>query len=332
MRLEILLVLALILVGGLIYYKDGGIRPDFSTFSFFGSATSTDEGGEKEPKKSLMDRVPFVGGNESGGNTTQPPVLTSAEIEEKVEKIYEGLDELKENARVDELYGPVSPFAGKVTLSAGNAQVTDRDKEYLTITANTSNTGPIAVTGWRVESYVTNSIATIPEGASLLDSHFDRDTSNIALAPGEQAYLITGETPLKVSFRENECSGYLAEHGTFYPSLQKSCPLPGDEMLQFANISSNDDDCFEFIEDIRRCEIVDSDEIDAENLSSKCEYFIESVLDYDGCVKKHEDDATFNDIGQWRIYLDKNGELWRSTKEIIRLLDSDDRVVDVVEY
>ena len=264
--------------------------------------------------------------------TPQPPSLSNEEIEKEVDKILEDLNDLEESLREAELHDSVSPYADMVTLSAGNAKTTDPDKEYLIITANSSNQNAVAISDWYVESFVTDRDAEISEGARTLVKRTSRNDAPIDLLPGEKSYLITGTSPGFISFRENECTGYLSEYKSYYPSLKKSCPLPGDELLQFGDIKNSDDECFEFIEGLNKCEITDSVELDDANISNDCEDFVEEVLDYEGCVDKHRDDATFFDVGSWRIYLEENRELWRSTREIIRLMDGDDLVVDVVEY
>lgn len=329
MRLEVLLILALILVGGLIYYKDGNFT-NLPTFSFFSSQKDNDEELDTE-KTSIVSKIPFVGSSDTAkANNTQ--VLSNDEIEEKVTEVYEKLDTLQGDLREVELREPVSPFAGMITLAKGNAQATDPQKEYVLLTAQSGNTGAIGISNWYLESFVTNSEAHLPEGAALLNAHDSRSSEPIFLQAGERAYVTTGETPLRTSFRENLCTGYLTEYESFSPTLNKSCPLPGDEMLQFASINKSDNECFEFVEDINKCEIIDSEERLKADLSSSCNSFIKNVLDYEGCVDKHVNDYDFYNYGDWRIYLDREGELWRSTREIIRLMDGEGRVVDVIEY
>jgi len=324
------LLLVLIIVGGIIVYteKDEGESFWAALNPFDNTATSTAE-------KKTSSSGGFFSSNKSDtastDKTSEPTPLSNEQIEKEVEKILGELDGLEESLRDAELRDPVSPYAGLVTLSAGKAKDTDADKEYLMITANRSNQNAVVISDWYVESYVTESEADFPEGVELLRTKTDRKDSKINLKPGERAYVITGRSPLYVSFRENECTGYLAETKDVYPKLNKSCPMPTDELLLHPDIKDIDE-CFEFVEGIKKCEIVDNDELDDAHLSQSCDAFVEDVLEYDGCVEDHSDDPTFFSVGDWRIYLGEKRELWRSTREIIRLMDENDRVVDVVEY
>jgi len=105
-----------------------------------------------------------------------------------------------------------------------------------------------------------------------------------------------------------------------------------DDMEEFANIKLDDDRCYDFVESLRACEYVDLDDIDEADLGGRCRTFLDESLNYDGCVANHKNDRSFGDVGDWRIYFDRRTELWRHEREIIRLMDGEDRVIDVVEY
>lgn len=345
MRLEALLILALILVGGLIYFKDGSFSSVGALFTSSESASSTDT--MATSSDSYLGKVSdwFSGlwsddttdadeEKETTKTTTRTsgsvsaPELETPEVQQKAEEKHQELDALPEEERVDELHSPASPYAGSVTLKIGKAKDKDADKEYLLLTA----TKEVAISGWKLESYVTDSRATIPKGAPLLDHRTERVSDPIVLNAGDTAYLTTGETPLNSSFKENICTGYLNDYEPFSPTLKKSCPLASDDLLLFGNIANDDDECYDYVADLRQCEVVTTDDLRKEDLSSRCESFIKSAFTYDECVDRHADDTDFDSLGVWRIYLDKSGELWLSSREIIRLLDDDGRVVDVLEY
>lgn len=322
MRLLGILVLVLGVVGGFWLDNRDGVL-----FNALRSSTSTPTALEEDGTSK-----PTSIGSKIASKFGTSPTLSAEEVEKKVEEIYKELDEKEGDLRLLELMSPESPYAGMVTVKRGDAKATDAQREYIIISAHADNATAVEISGWTLESYVTNSESEIPEGARFLKSHTTRTEEPIFLKPGESAYVTTGDTPIKTSFRENICTGYLAEYGSFYPSLKKECPLPPDELLQFSSVKSSDDNCAEFVNDIKRCEIVDDNEIDAENLSSSCRSFINNVLDYEGCVAKHDNDPHFYTSGAWRIYLDESRELWRSTREIIRLLDTEERVVGIIEY
>lgn len=299
-------------------------------------------GAEKEESNgSLLDRVFNEEADDRGGvdrapssgSSSESPLVTSKEVEEKAKEVLKTLDELEEEEKVSELFTPRSPFAGRVTLKAGNAKQTDKVKEYVELTANTANTSDVNITGWYLESYVTESEAKIPLGKRYLEDHRYTDKEPIWLKPGETALVTTGDTPITVSFRENKCTGYLDDIDDYYPALSKRCPLAPDELLVYGkDVDEDDEECGEFVESISRCEWVSTKEINDAPISSSCESFVKRVLDYPGCVERHDEDADFYTGGKWRIYLGEGRELWRSADEIIRLVDKEGRVVDVVEY
>ncbi len=304
------------------------------------SSTSSDESSDTPSSTPQTTDAPAAV-NDSNSDTegTRPPVTTTTtpkpqavNVQAEAARISEELDALAKDIEANKINEPRSPYAGLVKLTNGNASAQSAETEYLTLTAPTSNTSPIDITGWKLESYVTASDATIPEGARTLLSEGDRTKTSITLRPGEVAYAITGETPLRVSFRENECTGYLSGEGSFGPSLMRSCPLPSDELLQYGNIKSSDTRCYDYVRGIGQCEARSDEAVETAELTGACEMFILNVLTYEGCVEKHSADGTFYTGGTWRIFLNRSGELWRSTKDVVRLLDREGRVVSVFEY
>lgn len=157
-------------------------------------------------------------------------------------------------------------------------------------------------------------------------------SEDIYLAPNENAYLITGESPIDASFHENLCTGYLNDEETFYPSLYERCPSPKQELDRFGKIKLDNDECYDFIERIPSCQMPSDEQIDGADIGGICLRFVEDTFNYNDCVSLHREDPYFERDGTWRIYLDERNELWRPKREIIRLLDANDRVIDVIEY
>lgn len=292
----------------------------------FGSATSTPSQGTTQTITSRNETITRVAAPK------ETPKLSNEEIEKRVAKIYKELDTLREDLREAKLREPTSSFATMADLRIGNARTTDPEREYLTLRANSRNTTPVPISDWYLESYVTKERAALPDGARILDRFRTQYTAPISLEPGETAYLLTAETPFNVSFHENLCTGYLVQFEDVYPSLQRRCPLAKDEMIRYANIDLDNDACYDFVEDIHRCEIIDEDIINDADVSGACRQFVADNLDYDNCVSNHRYDPFFDNVGTWRIYLDRDEELWRKEREIIRLMDGNDRVIDVIEY
>ncbi len=265
--------------------------------------------------------------------TTAPTKkLTNAQIESKIASLYRRLDSLSREVRELELRSPVSPYAGLVRLTASSVRTTDPEREYVKLTARHKIPEGINISNWYLESYVTEERAALPQGDRVIDEWRRPVLEDIYLLPSETAYVLTGDSPMDVSFHENMCTGYLNEEYTFYPSVQNSCPRPLDEMERFADIALDNDTCYDYVERIKKCTLVEDDDFDEADLNGACRRFIESTFNYNDCVRKHRYDPFFDNVGYWHIYLGRNDELWRYEREIIRLMDEYDRVVDYVEY
>lgn len=261
-----------------------------------------------------------------------PQKLTPEQVERKVADIYRELDRLTKEVRALTLRSPASPYANLVRFSQGNARDDAPEREYLMLQAQSSNREPLNISNWYFESYVTGERAALPQGDRSIERWRYPQLNDIQLLPGETAYVLTGKSPIKASFHENICTGYLANEHTFYPSLQRSCPRPLDEMIRFGNIALDNDACYAYVERIGTCTVPDGDDFGERGLSSGCRRFIERTLNHDDCVAKHRFDPFFDNVGYWRIYLERRDNLWRREREIIRLIDENDRVVAVIEY
>lgn len=259
-------------------------------------------------------------------------MLSPREVEEKVAAIYRELDELREDLRAARLREPVSPYSDMVRLSQGSVYSEDPDAEYLRLAAHSSNKEGIAISEWYLESYVTDESADIPEGDRVIERWRSPVEEGIVLLPGETAYLITGDSPIDTSFRENMCTGYLNEEGTFYPNLSRRCPYPKDELERYGNIELDNDRCYEFVERLNTCTAPLDETYSRARVGSACSTFIDNTFNYNDCVRLHQYDPFFSRDGYWFIYLNERSELWRPKREIIRLMDENDRVVSVIEY
>jgi hypothetical protein len=66
-------------------------------------------------------------------------------------------------------------------------------------------------------------------------------------------------------------------------------------------------------------------------LSQGCQDAIVTKLNYNSCVDMHRNDPGFYRL-EWRIFLKREEELWKSKREIIKLLDETGKVVDYISY
>lgn len=222
-------------------------------------------------------------------------------------------------------FGEASPLRGSVTVSAGNVSSEDPDTEYITI--NVVGTAPVDITGWRLVSGASGDSTRIPSGASLPRSGRINDTGRIVLNPGEQAVVVTGESPLGVSFKENMCTGYLAHRQDYTPALSQQCPAASIEFDRyFTGNTLRDDACYYRMQATPICTPPDD-----EGLSSRCRDLIDEHLTYNGCVATHQH-STYFPGRTWRIYLEKRSEMWKSTRDAIKLLDAQGKTVDLYTY
>lgn len=272
-------------------------------------------------------------------NGTLPSVKQS-EIRSSVASAQYQLADLQKAVNKDNLIGQKSPLYGQVRITGGNPTATDPDLEYLTIQVSSSATSDVTLTGWRLQSVATDYGATIRTGNSLPTGADVNDSERIVLHPGDQAYVVTGESPISGSFKENMCTGYLASSGTFYPSLVNRCPVASEEFARFFEGNSiRDEGCYTLMQRTGICRTPS----DSGRISSYCLSLIDKRLGYNGCVATHKNDAYFS-TGAWRIYLGRTeitrthdeksvyGELWRQSREGIKLLDQNGLTVDLYTY
>jgi len=201
------------------------------------------------------------------------------------------------------------------------------DKEYITLTANRKNTGPINITGWTLKSGATFKSATIGRGVAFPNSKravpdFEEP---IFLEPNARAIIITGKSPKGISFRLNKCTGYFEQFKDYSPPLPKKCPRARDEGIP----PSFTDECITYIERLRTCEV----HIEAFPLgvNADCQGFINEKVHYSGCIALHRDDTDFFGT-EWRVFLGRGQELWKNKLETIQLLDENGKIVDTVSY
>ena len=227
------------------------------------------------------------------------------------------------------LFGEASPKRGLVTVSGyGGVSETDPDKEYVSIYA--SGNEPVDITGWEIESGATHEKARIGLGAALPKAGRVNEADRIVLQPGDEAMIISGESPIGASFKENKCTGYFQSRQTFYPPLALMCPSAYDEFDRFYTRNElRDDTCYELVQSTQTC----TTPKESGKLSSACLSLIDDHLTYNGCVASHRNDADFS-THFWRIYLerDEDEEMWKSSRDAVKLIDENGLTVDLLTY
>ncbi len=224
-------------------------------------------------------------------------------------------------------FGEASPKQGLVSVSGyGGVGAEDEDDEYISIRASGSE--PVTITGWKVVSGASRDEERIPSGALIPTSGRVNDRAPIVLQPGDEAIIVSGESPIGVSFRENMCTGYLGGPQRFTPPLQNNCPSASTEFDRFYSGNElRDDACYTLMQRTPVCETPKENS----SLSNACFALIDNHLTYNGCVETHRYDVNFSGR-TWHIYLDRDEELWKSSRDAIKLIDENGLTVDLVTY
>jgi hypothetical protein len=231
----------------------------------------------------------------------------------------------------DTTFGTPSPFRSLVSLShsISGAASADAHNEYLTLSIPQNANVPLDLTGWTLLSEATGNATMIPQGTEIPTSGAVNPVQDIILKPGMRAVIISGRSPIGGSFRENKCIGYFSTFQTFYPSLPQNCPAPSDELIaSYGTGYIRDAACIDYVSRIARCQVALTPPV---TLSGTCQSFMIKYLNYNGCVDAHRNDPDF--LGDtWRIYLGRTNSMWRTSHEVVKLLDVNGKTVDAFSY
>lgn len=218
-----------------------------------------------------------------------------------------------------------SIYKTKATLRVGyNVREEDPQKEYLEIRASSQNKEAIVISNWTIKGK-TGLDVKIGKGSYLPYSGQVNPQEAIKLEPGEKAVIITGRSPIGTSFRLNKCTGYFQQFQEFIPRLPKECPYPKEEYIpEYLN-----EDCVEHIERLPKCEFP----VNAlpPNLLSTCHNYIIENVNYKTCVQNHRSDTNFYKK-EWRVYLNRDTEIWGNKHDTIALYDENGATIDWVAY
>ncbi|MEN9413526.1 MAG: hypothetical protein RLZZ342_613 [Candidatus Parcubacteria bacterium] len=225
-------------------------------------------------------------------------------------------------------YGNPSPSAQAIHLSYGSMGTSPSTEEYLYLEADAANATSISLAGWSLQSAYSKVRIALPQAAPLFAQGIVNAVKPLSLDPGSTALITTGTSPVGVSFRENRCSGFLAQFQKFTPSIQSRCPYATELIPDTAaNRAQLGDSCFEFMQTLPLCSFPTQAPAD---ISPACRQALVETLTYNRCVNTHQAARDFY-TSQWRIYLNVAQPLWRE-HDTVRLLDASGRVVDVLTY
>ena len=323
---DLLLLIFIIGAFGVMWAFTGGPERARENQGVFLKPPSPLDSGEVYGKLNLSKSSVGIDLEGQGGDNKEDAVNREAV------KVISTFNKVEEELKDVEASGDFSQFKNKITIRKNTAgpKKDSALKEYVTLSASRNNTENISITGWKLESMITQKKIKIGGATEVYISGVVNQQPALKLAPGETAVIATGRSPIGASFKINKCTGYFEQFQDFSPKLSKKCPDPNAEFDKIAtSIPINDLVCEDFIDRINRCEMpLSSYPI---GTSNKCSEFISANINYTGCVKNHRNDLDF--IGkEWRVFLGRNEEFWREKREVIRLLDDKGKVVDTFTY
>jgi len=228
-------------------------------------------------------------------------------------------------------FGAPSIYRGIVTMDhyVSGAASSNPDNEYVEIRVDQNANLPVDITGWTLSSDASGNAVVIPQGTEVPTSGTINAAQDIVLTPGVNAIIVSGQSPIGASFRENKCIGYFSSFQQFSPSLPQNCPRPSDELASLYGTGYiRDAACIDYVDNLSRCQVALTPPTGA---SSACQTFLEKYMNYNGCVTAHQSDADFKG-DTWRVYLGRSNSMWRSKDELVKLLDKDGKTVDAFSY
>ncbi len=208
------------------------------------------------------------------------------------------------------------------TLSIPTGSQSIPEKEYAIIGINTEKDASTLLTGWILKSDNTGISTTIGRGASLPLLGAINEQSNIFISGSGKAYVTSGRSPLGTSFRENKCTGFLANSFEFTPPLEKRCPSA--ERL----VGTVDRSCSDYLRGLSLCQIPTTL---PSYLSIDCRSAIIEKLQYNSCVGTAQNDTDFL-TNSWRIYQQTSEDLWRDSRDFVRLMDRLGKTLQTAGY
>jgi hypothetical protein len=229
------------------------------------------------------------------------------------------------------VFGQPSPYRELVTMNhyVSGAGSADPKNEYIEIRVAQNAGVPVNISGWSLSSDATGNSIGIPKGTEVPTSGTVNAVQDIVLSPGDRAIVISGQSPIGASFRENKCIGYFSTFQTFSPSLPQNCPTPNNELTSFYGTGYiRDSACINYVNKLSRCQVVLTPPV---TVSGACQSFLVQYLNYNGCVTAHRGDADFKG-NTWRVYLGRSNSMWRTQNELVKLLDVKGKTVDAFSY
>jgi len=246
----------------------------------------------------------------------------------ELERIKKETEELQQTLKQLETEQNISPYNKKVSIRRCLGSRTSVNTEYIELSIDLPVSEKVLISDWSLKSEMTGAEIKIGNAAKLPYTSQINKEFPIFASGGDKIIVSTGRSPLGVSFQVNRCSGYLEQFQDFEPSLEKNCPLIQDENLPVYGPNSFDDECWDYIDRISRCETPLTFPL---GMQYECRSYLTTEVNYNACVNNYKNENNFYQP-EWRIFLERTAELWKKEREIIKLLDAQGKTVDVYSY
>ncbi len=320
--------LGILVLMGFIWFFNGGPERASSRDPFINPPAPLGEGGTYD-KKGFWESI--TGGFNRVPNAPQKETETTIGGWANINP-YASITDNDDTSSTDES-GEPGVYEGLVEIFASSASQTDPDLEYLTIRISNNAKSPIVFNKWVIRSAVTGVSVPIAKASYLPRLGAVNEEQVVRANPGATLIITTGRSPIGSSFRVNKCAGYLSQFQRFSPTIPRQCPRPVNEIPAEYSYGSSpnafNDSCLDYIERIGICRI--NTEPLPLSMQPQCQDFITKDLNYNACVSAHSNEEDFYN-NEWRIYLKRDSELWKSRRETIELVDPNGIVVDSVSY
>ena len=178
--------------------------------------------------------------------------------------------------------------------------------------------------GWKITSDVSGNTVVIGSASALPEI---LPTSPLYLSSGQKIILVSGHSPINISFQTNLCTGYFEDEKNFTPDLPLQCPAGKNEKIIPEKVE-NSETCMDFMNSLSTCEPLPKN---LPNLPASCKKYITETISYEGCVALHKNNSRFYKQ-EWRVFIGSSFPLWQEEKDTLRLWDTKGRLVDIYEY
>ncbi len=227
---------------------------------------------------------------------------------------------------VDFTLGQLASYYGQVELtsfSLGNSTNPSR----LTVQSGASMAMPVNIRGWSVKG--NRNVRILIPGAvgDYIPSGLVSE-GDLFLNKGETVNFYSNYSPIGVSLKLNECTGYLNNTANFLPELPKNCPAIYDksEIINFSGTCQN------LITSVRSCGVPTSDQINSipKPDESQCRSILTGRTNYQSCYSRHRYDTNFF-AKEWRVWIQSAMD-FDSGHDRLLLLDRGGLLVDEYVY